>query len=138
MTSSRVFWLIHGIEQRAGQAGTLATVRAGFGELGGGASECVGFFQRGCAGAQGRAACGAVGLQPSTWLLGVPSPEGQWGGSSRRGTPAGSWGGTPAQVTPLKYCQHNKTGVADGFLHRALAPELALLWLNSLLQSDSV
>lgn len=89
MTSSRVFWLIHGIEQRAGQAGTLATVRAGFGELGGGASECVGFFQRGCAGAQGRAACGAVGLQPSTWLLGVPSPEGQWGGAAGAGLQQG-------------------------------------------------
>lgn len=137
MASSRVFLLVHGIEQRAGQAGTLATVRAGFGELGGVASECVGFFQRDCAGAQGRAAHGAVILQLVYPAAGASLSLGVAGGSSRCGTPARSWEGTPAQVTPLKCSAHNKTGVSHGFLHQALTPELSLLWLNSLLQSDS-
>lgn len=120
MTNSRVFWLVHGIKQRVGHGSTSPTAQAGFGKLGG-TSECVGFLQCCCAGMQGRAACsGGWFATRLPGCLGVPSPWGGPGGSSKCGTSAGSWEGTPTQVTPLKCCNRNKPVIADGFLYHAL------------------
>lgn len=113
MANRRVFWLVHGVKQRAGYGSASPMAQAVLGELGG-TSERVGFCQHRCARMQGRAARSGLGLQ-----LGDSLTLGGFGGSSRCGTPVGFWGGTPAPVTPPECCNH-KPVMVGGFLHRAL------------------